>query len=140
MTIEQAIQLLHRLSDEQFDGIHGDERREALSMAVRALEPNLGQKTIDCIIERLDREDTAQPTQTNADSTQTNALDCVSRQAAIDAFWKLEAELRPSAIDAVLNMLKCLPSAQPERKKGKWIDGKCSICGCDIPAYIIDWK
>ena len=38
MTNEKAIQLLHRLSDEQFDGIHGDERREALSMAVRALE------------------------------------------------------------------------------------------------------
>ena len=31
------------------------------------------------------------------------------------------------------------PSAQPERK-GRWIDGQCSICGCDIPAYIIDWK
>lgn len=28
---------------------------------------------------------------------------------------------RQDAIDAVLNMLKCLPSAQPERKKGKWI-------------------
>ena len=38
MTNERAIELLHRLQDEQFDGIHGDERREALSMAVRALE------------------------------------------------------------------------------------------------------
>ena len=38
MTTEQAIKLLHRLQDEQFDGIHGDERREALEMAVRALE------------------------------------------------------------------------------------------------------
>ena len=38
MTSEKAIQLLHRLQDEQFDGIHGDERREALEMAVRALE------------------------------------------------------------------------------------------------------
>ena len=37
MTTEKAIQLLHRLQDEQFDGIHGDERREALEMAVRAL-------------------------------------------------------------------------------------------------------
>ena len=40
--------------------------------------------------------------------------DLIERQAAIDAFWKLEAELRPSAIDAVLDMLKYLPSAQPE--------------------------
>ena len=38
MTNEKAIQLLHRLSDEQFDGPHGDERREALEMAIRALE------------------------------------------------------------------------------------------------------
>lgn len=37
MTSEKAIQLLHRLQDEQFDGIHGDERREALEMAVRAM-------------------------------------------------------------------------------------------------------
>lgn len=27
-----------------------------------------------------------------------------------------------------------------ERKVGKWINGHCSICGCDVPAYIIDWK
>ena len=40
--------------------------------------------------------------------------DLISRLAAIDAFWKLEAELRPSAIDAVLDMLKNLPSVQPE--------------------------
>ena len=26
-----------------------------------------------------------------------------------------------------------LPSA-------RWIDGHCSNCGCDVPAYIIDWK
>ena len=38
----------------------------------------------------------------------------ISRQDVIDAFWKLEAELRPSAIDAVLDMLKNLPSVQPE--------------------------
>jgi hypothetical protein len=40
MKTEQAIKLLHRLQDEQFDGIHGDERREALNMAVRAIKMN----------------------------------------------------------------------------------------------------
>lgn len=40
--------------------------------------------------------------------------DAISRQAAIDAFWKLDIELRPSAIDAITDMLKMLPSAQPE--------------------------
>ena len=41
--------------------------------------------------------------------------DLIDRQAAIDAVWSLDAELRPSAIDAILNMLKNVPSAQPER-------------------------
>ena len=40
MTNERAIELLHRISDSQFDGSHGDERREALEMAVRAIKMN----------------------------------------------------------------------------------------------------
>ena len=27
-----------------------------------------------------------------------------------------------------------------KKKKGKWVNGQCSECGCDVPAYIIDWK
>lgn len=132
MTSEKAIQLLHRLQDEQFDGIHGDERREALDMAVRALvEPNIGEKTMDCIIKRLDGEDIAQPTQTNADSTQTNALDCVSRQAAIDAV--VSAMIDGADAELVEGIMELLPSAQPQRKSAYLIDpnpyGKCSNCG-----------
>ncbi len=40
--------------------------------------------------------------------------DLIDRQAAIDAFWSLDIELRTSVIDAILNMLNGLPSAQPE--------------------------
>lgn len=66
--------------------------------------------------------------------------DPIERQAAIDGFWKLDIEIRPSAIDAITKMLMNLPSAppekcedcenfnktrllipQPERKKGHWI-------------------
>lgn len=59
--------------------------------------------------------------------------DLISRQAAIDAFWKLDAEIRPSAIDKILNMLKGLPSAQPEEtcdtcKYGYFGDGMCDNC------------
>lgn len=43
--------------------------------------------------------------------------DPIERQAAIDGFWQLDIEIRPSAINAILNMLNSLPSAQPERKK-----------------------
>ena len=27
-----------------------------------------------------------------------------------------------------------------ERKKGHWIDGSCSVCGCDEPMFIEDWN
>ena len=33
------------------------------------------------------------------------SCDCISRQAVIDAFWKLNVELRPNAIDVILNMV-----------------------------------
>ena len=143
MTSEKAIQLLHRLQDEQFDGIHGDERRGALEMAVSALvDPNIGQKTIDCIIERLDGEDTAQLTQTNADSTQINTLDCVGRQAAIDAvakwFYDVFGIKESDGTATIFKRLRELPSAQPESRTGHWILSEdrywktCSECGADV--------
>ena len=34
-----------------------------------------------------------------------------------------------------------LPSVLPKAKTGHWVHGEyCSECGCDVPAYIIDWK
>lgn len=97
----------------------------------------------------------AQPTQSN-DSNTLNALDCISRQAAIDVVDG-GAELIRRVLDnmdvvcgerskfawglglleSCINDLNELPSAQPERKKGKWIeqdDGwdwvyyECSVC------------
>ena len=81
-----------------------------------------------------------QPTQTNAHSTQTNALDCVSRQQAIDALDGFRCGTK-----AAWKVIEDLPSAQPQRKTGKWItdtkyyeDGwqdfyyvetRCSVCG-----------
>ena len=46
--------------------------------------------------------------------------DTISRQAAIDVVWSVvwSLGLQPSAIDALLNGLKGLPSAQPEQR---WI-------------------
>ena len=44
-------------------------------------------------------------------------------------------------VGAVLECLVKIPAADVEPvRHGKWIDGSCSICGCDIPSYIIDWK
>ena len=67
--------------------------------------------------------------------------DTIYRQDAIDAFWKLEVELRPSAIDAVLDMLKNLPSAESERKTGHWVeigDEPYDEWECDMCGFVID--
>ena len=75
--------------------------------------------------------------------------DLINRQDVIEAFWKLDIELRPSAIDAITDMLKTLPSAEPERKRGEWKFRspnilypeseryKCSVCGGH--SYIHDY-
>lgn len=200
MKTERAIELLNRISDSQFDGVHGDERREALEMAVRALFSqqivNDSQGLVnDCIsrkmaidafepehdtdwytpqiIEVLEALPSAQP-ETHDKRTETHECDLISRQAAIAIERNATVDTNPShfeahqkftqfmddaevssfgrwqwsngfntALTAVGIDLKNLPSAQPERKKGKWIENsepnqfgkngpwywKCSNCG-----------
>lgn len=101
MTNERAIELLNRISDSQFDGVHGDERREALEMAVKAMEA-LGQVATDI-----------------------NVGDTISRQAAIDAVakWFHDDVFGITESDGTVTIFKRLrelPSEQPERKKGRW--------------------
>lgn len=70
--------------------------------------------------------------------------DLISRQDAIDAMYRLEAEdietygcSIPEGFDSkpAIEALRALPSAEPERKKGKWLGGNgtdtfihCSVC------------
>ncbi len=63
-------------------------------------------------------------------------MDLIDRQAAIDALWKVHQN-RPLDSDRwvitdCLQEIDKLPSAQPERKKGKWINDnglyQCSCC------------
>ena len=74
----------------------------------------------------LATEPTIQPV-----ATDTNVGDTISRQAAIDAL---------DCINGVEEVLRSLPTMQPERKMGKWTLGfdniymekyyYCSRCGC----------
>jgi hypothetical protein len=43
---------------------------------------------------------------------------------------------------SLIHGVDCMPSVAPhELRKGHWVHGEyCSECGCDVPAYIIDWK
>ena len=76
----------------------------------------------------------------------------IDRQAALDAIKKLEKPAPTaqhlSAIFDCEDTIKALPSAQPERKKGKWIERnpqnspdcrliECSECG---NAYIVGYN
>jgi len=65
--------------------------------------------------------------------------DPIERQAAIDRAVSIPMFGRDVKMVAV-SEIKDLPSARPERKKGKWVqDGiasnvfRCSECGCDAP-------
>ena len=93
MTTERAIELLKRISDSQFDGPHGDERREALEMAVRALKQNLVKESGGLV--------------------QDLVKDCISRQAAIDIVRNRVKRFTTACVLAVTDIEK-LPSAQPE--------------------------
>lgn len=87
MDTAKAIQLLHRLSDEQFDGEYGDERREALEMAVRALEGD-------------------------GDTISRQAAITTAVRAAID--WHRLANPQYSIAYCIGEAMRQLPSAQPE--------------------------
>lgn len=70
--------------------------------------------------------------------------DLIERQAAIDALgeepevWSGNDEYEQGLNNQWhydVNALKDLPSAQPERKVGKWINGACSQCGSHAPYW-----
>ena len=72
-------------------------------------------------------------TQNTLDGTDINVEDMVSRRAAIDALMDEFKRVPTTAIRAK-NRIDRLPSAQPERKTGRWLirkgisDAQCSEC------------
>lgn len=71
------------------------------------------------------------------------AIEALSAETCEDCISRVEA-LRNLAFtdskDEVYRMIQELSSVTPKPKTGHWVDGHCSECGCDVPAYIIDWK
>lgn len=134
MTNEEAIKAIevvrnYILKDPSWLKSFTDKVNEAVDMAINAL--------------------TAQP-ETHEERTETHGvcLDTISRQAAISviAKWMLEyggegEERERNALKQAAEEIKELPSAQPERKTGRWIDEtfkpwglvyhpyKCDQCG-----------
>ena len=57
--------------------------------------------------------------------------DVISRQDVINSFL-MDDDGTAWSMDDIVYRLEQFPSAQPERKKGKWIGmstGTCSVCG-----------
>lgn len=138
MTREEAIDILQGAikKPNTKDGYLG----QAIDMAIEALEQK--PKTIQEIQAESEKyqkafEDGYEQgyAQARFDYEQEPCEDAISRKAVLDAFWKLDVELRPSAIDAILNMVNELPSVKPQRtghwklvQRGKSIDICCSNC------------
>ena len=57
--------------------------------------------------------------------------DLISRQAAIDALENTDCELSADAWDELTDAIMQVPSAQPERKNGRWLRQTYRINGSD---------
>lgn len=76
------------------------------------------------LIQSVAEDISAQPTQSNAVQHVESVGDCISRQAAIDLVLSINEVVPKYKLidknDAAKALVK-LPSAQPERKRGKWL-------------------
>lgn len=67
--------------------------------------------------------------------------DCVSRQAVLNAITEIDGNINMDIYtNEVREIVKESPPVTPTHKVSKWIDGHCANCGCDVPAYINNWK
>lgn len=90
-------------------------------------------EAVNMAIDALEKLPSAEKAQLSGEDA---TFDCISRREAVDEFWKLEVELRPSAIEAVWDMLKSLPSAEPKIIHCKNCKHRDSN---DCPMYYEEW-
>ena len=61
--------------------------------------------------------------------------DCISKEQAIKAMQESEFGFT-FEVDVAIEAVKALPTVEPERTKGEWIDDCCSCCGVSKYNYI----
>ena len=96
---------------------------------------------------RINELPSAQPEKHTDERTETHVRDCISRQDAIETSLEFFVEFLGGAFyensqKELIARFQRLPSAEPERKKGKWIYNspvtmKCNQCGLVIKDW--DW-
>lgn len=153
MKTERAIELLNRISDSQFDGPYGDERRKALEMAVRALEGDGDTISRKMAIDAVNSETVStNPEHFKSSEKFIKFMDDVD----IASFGKWQwANGYNTALVATRVQLKKLPSAQQQRilyanmsdaEFEKWLyeHGICNpniheSIPCDVVPLLIDY-
>lgn len=103
--------------------VSSEEYEEAIKMAITAL-----------------KNFPTQMSGTSANNSEIpNSSDLISRQAAIDAMEKYEKRVETAGqswtIMCCENEILSLPSAQPERKTGHWIEHKTQIADHTVYTY-----
>ena len=100
---------------------------------------------VDWILEKIDRQPTIEPERTEY-IPDTKAMpserDCVDLSERVTATfydeeheeWSQKTVTIRDVLDSVCDEYTILPSAQPERRKGKWIDFSMSIKGVPTEA------
>ena len=110
------------------------------------------------VMGKIENLPSAQPEKHTEERAETHGvcLDTISRQAAIDAYgdWYVEEGTEDGFIGTVKQLLEGLPPAQPEPKRGKWIEyeqefmlegptetvqktvRECSICTAKIAGMV----
>ena len=130
MTAKEAIMGLERLA-KYLSGYKPN--KEMFEMAISALQEQEAKAQLS-----------AEGTTNLRPTCNQLATDCISRQAAIDVMFSeplfetgMKKRSAEEVVPALFEKIKVLPSVQPERKTGKWIDTdnyymrwKCSLCGC----------
>ncbi len=63
----------------------------------------------------------------------------MTREEAIKILESIDNDEVDEEFAEAYNM--AIKALEQEPKTGQWVNGEyCSECGCDVPAYIIDWR
>jgi len=121
------------------------DRQTLINMLTRT--PGVGNRILDVVRTAPSVNSVSTPCQQDVNG------DVIDRQAAIDAFntnlnglvvgGEENAKTVENYLNGVIEKIKCLPSAEPEREKGNWIEHnphrwglgivfECSECGEEI--------
>lgn len=69
--------------------------------------------------------------------------DCINREALLRKLkkvsiesWKMKLKCNAETVwNQCIDYVKDAPSVEPERKTGKWVEGKCNRCGTHAPFW-----